>query len=97
MIASYRLAIPPHVADVIRRLPPDVKRSVKQAMRALASQPDAGEPLRRELEGLWKYRARRFRVVYAVDRARRLVQILAVGHRRTIYEEAAERVRKKHV
>jgi mRNA-degrading endonuclease RelE of RelBE toxin-antitoxin system len=36
-------------------------------------------------------------VVYAVDRARRLVQILAVGHRRTIYEEAAERVRKKHV
>ena len=97
MIASYRLAIPPHVADVIRRLPPDVKRSVKQAMQALASQPDAGEPLRRELEGLWKYRARRFRVVYAVDRARRLVQILAVGHRRTIYEEAAERVRKKHV
>ena len=66
-------------------------------MRALASQPDAGEPLRRELEGLRKYRARRFRVVYAVDRARRLVQILAVGHRRTIYEEAAERVREKHV
>ena len=27
--------IPPHVADVIRRLPPDVKHSVKQAIRAL--------------------------------------------------------------
>lgn len=96
MNAPYRLAIPPHVADVIRRLPPDVKRAVKQAMRALASNPAAGEPLRRELEGLWKYRARRFRIVYAFAPARRVVRVLAVGHRRTIYEEAAGRIGKKH-
>ena len=43
--------------------------------------------MRRELEGLRKFRVRRFRVVYAVDRSRRIVQVVAVGHRRTIYEE----------
>ena len=34
--------IPPHVADVIRRLPPDVKHSIKQAIRALAQNPQIG-------------------------------------------------------
>jgi len=49
-----------------------------------------GSPLRRELEGLWNFRVRRFGVVYAVDRSRRIVQVVAVGHRRTIYEELSE-------
>jgi len=70
----YRLEIPPHVGNAIRHLPPEVKQTVKEAMRLLASDPDAGEPLRRDLEGLWKYRARRFRIVYAIHRAGRVVQ-----------------------
>jgi hypothetical protein len=32
-MAVYRPDIPPHVAEVIRHLVPDVKRSVKQALR----------------------------------------------------------------
>jgi mRNA interferase RelE/StbE len=86
-MAGYRPDIPPHVADVIRHLPPEVKRGVKAAIRALSNEPGAGEPLQRELDGLWKYRVRRFRIVYAVDRRRRVLRIMAVGHRRTIYEE----------
>ena len=78
------------VADVIRRLHPDLKRSVRNALRALGDDPSKGSPLRRELEGLWKFRVRRFRVVYAVDRSRRIIQVVAVGHRRTIYEELSE-------
>lgn len=91
----YRLDIPPHVAEVIRHLPPDVKRGVKAALRALAADPGRGDPLVRELEGLWKYRVRRFRVVYAIDRRTRLIRVVAVGHRRRIYEDvAAERSRR---
>jgi len=58
--------IPPDVAEVVRHLPPDVKRSVKHAIRALSLNPDAGEPLRRAREGLWKYWVRRFRIVYTM-------------------------------
>jgi mRNA interferase RelE/StbE len=94
-MAGYRPDIPPHVADVIRGLPPEVKRGVKAAIRALSGEPAAGEPLQRELEGLWKYRVKRFRVVYAVDRQRRVLQIMAIGHRRLVYEELAERVRRR--
>ena len=92
-MAAYRLDIPPHVAAIIRHLPPDLKRSIKGAMQALGRDPALGEPLLRELEGLWKYRVRRFRIVYAVDRGRRVIRIFAVSHRQNIYEEVAALVR----
>ncbi|OGX08152.1 MAG: cytotoxin [Nitrospirae bacterium RIFCSPLOWO2_12_FULL_63_8] len=94
-MAGYRPDIPPHVADVIRSLPPEVKRGVKAAIRALSDEPGAGEPLQRELAGLWKYRVRRFRIVYAVDRRRRVLRIIAVGHRRAIYEALADLARPR--
>ena len=90
----FRPVIPPHVAAVIRRLHPDLKRSVKQAIRSLSRDPLSGEPLLRELEGLRKYAVRRFRIVYAVDRERRIVRIYAVGHRREIYDDLAEKIRR---
>ena len=88
-----RPEFPPHVAAIVRRQPPDVKRSVREAVRALSINPQLGEPLRRELEGLWRYRVRRFRIVYGIDRNRRILRIFAVGHRRTVYEEVAESLR----
>jgi mRNA interferase RelE/StbE len=94
-MAGYRPDIPPHVAEVIRHLPPEVKRGIKAAIRALSADPAAGEPLQRELEGLWKYRVRRFRVVYAMDRPRRILRIMAVGHRKAIYEAMADYVRRR--
>lgn len=88
MSAPFRLDVPPHVAAAIRALPPEVKRAVKEGLRLLARDPAAGEPLRRELDGLWRYRVRRFRIVY--ERAHRVVRVVAVGHRRTIYEAMGE-------
>ncbi len=94
-MAGFRPDIPPHVSEVIRHLPPDLKRSVKQALRALSLDPFSGEPLLRELEGLRKYRVRRFRIVYALDRGRRIIRIFAVGHRREIYEKLAAQLRRR--
>jgi mRNA interferase RelE/StbE len=88
-VPPYRLDIPPHVGEILRHLPPELKRPIKNAFQALARDPALGEPLLRELAGLWKYRVRRFRIVYAVDRDTRVLRIFAVGHRRTIYEAAA--------
>jgi mRNA interferase RelE/StbE len=93
-MAVFRPDIPPHVADVIRHLPPDIKHSVKQALRSLSRDPLSGEPLLRELAGLRKYRVRRFRIVYAVEHKRRMIRIFAVGHRREIYEDLADQIRR---
>lgn len=89
-----RLVIPPAVAETIRHLHPGVKRGVKEALRAIAENPAAGEPLQRELADYLKYKVRRFRIVYAVDNRKEVVSIMAVGARTTIYEEFAEQLRK---
>lgn len=93
MSVRFRIDVPPHVAEVIRSLPPEVKRGVKEALRLLGRDPAAGEPLRRELRGLWKYRVRRFRIVY--ESTHRVVRVVAVGHHRTIYDVIGEQLRVK--
>ncbi len=91
-MAAFRPDIPPHVAEVIRPFPPDLKRSIKAAIRALSTNPDRGESLIWDLEGFWKYRVKRFRIVYSIDRRHKVIRIVAVGHRNTIYEEIVERI-----
>lgn len=92
----FRPDIPPHVAEVIRSLHPDLKRAIKSAIRAIAIDPECGVPLLRELDGLWKFRVRRYRIVYAIDRKSRTIRLMAVGHRTHIYEELTARFRKHH-
>ena len=87
--------IPPHVPEVIPTLHPDLKQLIKSAIRAIAANPKCGELLQRELDGLRKYRVRRFRIVYAVEQKRRVIRLMAVGHRRYVYEELTDRLRRK--
>ena len=91
-MGAFVLDIPPHVAEVLRHLPPDIKRPVKAALRAISVNPSLGAPLERELKGLWRFRVRRFRIVYGVDRPRKTIRIMAVAHRRHVYDDLAEAV-----
>ena len=91
-MAAYRPVIAPPAAGRIRHLPPDLKRRVREAIRAISADPGSGAPLKRELEGYWKFKVRRFRVVNRIDRTARTVLVVAIGDRRTIYEQAAERI-----
>lgn len=93
-MTPFRPDIPPHVADVIRSLHPDLKQLIKSAIRAIAINPECGEPLKRELDGLRKYRVRRFRIVYAVQLKARVIRLMTVGHRRSIYEELTDQLRR---
>lgn len=90
----YRLDIPSHIAEIVRRLPPELKRGIKQALGSLSSDPFAGTPLLGELAGLWRIKVRRFRIVYELDRKARVIRIFAIGHRREVYEELANRMRR---
>lgn len=93
-MVPFEFDIPPHVAEVLRHLSPDIKRPVKAALRAIGADPSIGAPLERELKGLWRFRVRRFRIVYAVDRSRRRIRVMAVAHRRQIYDDLTQIVRR---
>lgn len=72
-VRPFRSDIPPHVAEAIRSLHPDLKRSIKSAIRAIAVDPECGDPLLRDLDGLRKFPVRRFRIIYAIERGARNV------------------------
>jgi mRNA interferase RelE/StbE len=93
-VAVYRPDIPPHVAEIVRHLPPELKRSIKLAVQSLSADPFAGAPLIGELSGLWRFKVRRFRIIYELDRKARVIRIFAIGYRREVYEQVADRMRQ---
>ena len=87
-----RLKVPDDVAALIRGLHPDLKRKVRAALDDILDNPATGKPLRDELAGLRSCRVSRFRIAYRV--AGSVIEIVAVGPRKTIYHETWQRVRK---
>ena len=87
-----RLKIPDDVAALIRGLHPDLKRKIRSALDDLLDDPTIGKTLRDELAGLRSCRVARLRIIYQV--AGTVIGIVAVGPRRTIYEETWRKVRR---
>lgn len=84
------LKTPATVRNLIRNLPPPVKRKVRAALTDVLDDPDCGKPLEGELKGLWSLRVGRHRVIYRPDDAG--AEIVAIGPRVTIYEETARHI-----
>jgi mRNA interferase RelE/StbE len=90
----YRLRVPDPVAAVIRGLHPEIKRKVRAGLETILDEPKAGRPLKDELEGLRSLRVGRLRVVYRVGE-HRVIELVSVGPRRSIYEETLRLVRRR--
>lgn len=87
-----RLRVSGEVATLIRGLHPELRRRVRSALGEIVDDPAVGKPLREELAGLHSFRIGRFRIIYRVTGA--AIEIVAVGPRRTIYQETWRRVRR---
>jgi mRNA interferase RelE/StbE len=88
---SYQLRIPNEVAQLIRNLHPTIKRKVRVALQTIVLAPTCGKPLKEELAGLRSYRFGRFRIVYRLAE-NRLVEVVAIGPRKYIYQETYRKV-----
>ncbi|MBI2988395.1 MAG: type II toxin-antitoxin system RelE/ParE family toxin [Deltaproteobacteria bacterium] len=84
------LKVPDQVRDLIRQLHPDLKRKVRAALSDILEDPACGKPLERELKGYWSLQIGRHRVIYRPDE--KGTEIVAIGPRKTIYEDAARQV-----
>lgn len=72
---------------LLSHLPPRSKRKVKESLRSIAKDPFLGKTLQENLSGLYSYRIGSLRVIYSLDPSKRAVHVVAVGPRRTVYEE----------
>ena len=88
-MGAFKVEMPPAIAESLKHLHPDLRRHIKQALIAIAEDPACGVMLLRELKGLYKFRVRRYRIVYEVVEKSRVVRILAIAHRETVYRDVA--------
>ena len=80
---------------LVGHLSPTRKQSVKQALRSIAANPYQGKPLREDLAGYYSYRIGILRVVYSIDGFRKTIHVVALGPRRTIYEDLERDLKKR--
>jgi mRNA-degrading endonuclease RelE of RelBE toxin-antitoxin system len=73
---------------LISKLHPQIKTRPRGAIAQVLSNPQAGKPLQQDLAGFWSLRTGRFRLIYRI-RPERIVEIIAFGPRKTIYEETS--------
>jgi mRNA-degrading endonuclease RelE of RelBE toxin-antitoxin system len=83
----YRLEMSQAVRNLITHLPPELKRKVRNAFRAIAADPHQAKELKDELAGLRSYRLGNARIVFRLTG--QIVEVIAFGPRRDIYERVA--------
>lgn len=81
-----KLRVPGEIVALIRGCHPRLKRKIRAGLRHITAEPESGKSLKDNLEGLKSYRTSRFRIIYRVS-SRRIIDIVAIGPRKTIYEE----------
>jgi mRNA interferase RelE/StbE len=89
-----KLRVPDEIVALIRGCHPKLKRKIRAGLRHIVAEPAAGKSLKDELEGLKSYQISRFRIVYRIS-SKRIIDIVAIGPRKTIYEETYRIIKKE--
>jgi mRNA interferase RelE/StbE len=75
----------------LKKLDAQVQREILNFMERRIGQAEDprsfGKPLRHSKFGLWRYRLRDYRIVCQLQQAKRVVLVVAIGHRSIIYED----------
>jgi len=84
---DYLLKVPESIVSLIRNLHPLIKADISSALHFLVQNPNSGKALKEELHGLRSYRIKRYRVIYRIVAPEKILEIIAIGPRKNIYEE----------
>ena len=89
-----KLRVPDEIVSMVRGCHPRLKRKIREGLRCILVKPESGKFLHDELTGLQSYRTGRFRIIYRRSSVR-VIDIIAIGPRKTIYEETYRIVKKE--
>jgi mRNA interferase RelE/StbE len=74
----------------LKKLDARAQRNVVRYLREkIATEDDPrrfGDPLRKDLKGLWKYRIGDYRIICSIEDKSVVVLVVRVGHRRSVYK-----------
>lgn len=69
----YRAAFTRSFLRELKKLPDDVKSQVLEAINEMLANPFSGVKLRGELEGYWRWRVGKYRIIHLIDREMQIV------------------------
>jgi mRNA interferase RelE/StbE len=80
----------PKAEKDLRKLDKSIQQEITDYMEkrivASGSPEQFGKPLRYDKAGLWRYRVRDYRIVCQLQGRKMVVLVIAVGHRKGIYD-----------
>lgn len=71
-------------AHLYRKVQDRIRRFLRERIAASDNPRDFGEPLRRNVTGLWKYRVGDYRIIAEIVEEMVLVVVLRICHRRKV-------------
>ncbi len=89
---TYQLNMDGETKALISHLSPSQKKKIKESLRVIAANPHVGKPLQEELVGFYSYRVGTLRIIYSINKSKRIISLVTLGPRRTIYDEVERSV-----
>jgi mRNA interferase RelE/StbE len=83
---SYKLIFARNFAKEFDKLPKSIKEQLLKSLSKAVDSPCAGTKLRGKLDGLWRLRIGKYRVIYLIDEKEKAIVFLDVGLRKSIYD-----------
>jgi len=90
---NWTIKYTPTAAKAIRKLDSGTQSKVHAALETIRENPDRGKPLQLTLKGLRSWRTSDWRIIYKTFENYLEILIVAVGHRREIYDRLKERLK----
>lgn len=84
-----KVELSPQVVDFVRRLAPEPRRTLRQALKDLASDKGDIKPLEGPLDGYCRLRVQAYRIIFSYS-GRRSIQCVFAERRSIVYELFAQ-------
>ena len=95
-MSLVKIELERQVVDFIRSLPPEPRRVLRRSLKNLGREKGDIRALEGDLEGFYRLRALRYRVIffYQVSSERRIIRCLYAAPRSIVYEIFAQHLRE---
>jgi mRNA interferase RelE/StbE len=83
---AFAILLHPKAAKELERLEEDLRTRIKERLRDLKNNPESiGKALKPS--DFWSLRIGDYRAIFEIDRAKKQVIVLYIGHRKKVYDD----------
>jgi mRNA interferase RelE/StbE len=86
MDTEYKIILSNKFDKTFSRLDKNIQNQIVERLMDLSKNPKTGKPLKGKFKGLRSLRAGKYRILYEIRENLLLIVVIAIGHRKKVYE-----------